>query len=221
MAFCLAGASRSLPTVPVLKGLKKNVLQSVHYVSYVFAALSLETVSPQPLEYNASLMKAVASPAAVGRSLEHLQPELRAVAYYNTSTALKQWGARSCAETPRAAKAGEDPVATAMGTQVPMLYSAQLCYGLVRAFELQRNDERFDYVVRLRPDHLFLQPLPAALNMSFSRWPSDSVVMPAVGVQDFALAPGKLAAPYFRAFDSAASCAPAPPPGPPSHRPLP
>ena len=40
-------------------------------------------------------------------------------------------------------------------------------------------------------------------------------------VQDVALAPGKLAAPYFRAFDSAASCAPAPPPPPPSHRPLP
>ena len=102
-----------------------------------------------------------------------------------------------------------------MGTQVPMLYSAQLCYSLVRAEELSQGEvhthqlrgegaatsplapsprrhrvglaslvrlsceapcapspqELFHYVVRLRPDHMFTQPLPVAINMSFARWP--------------------------------------------------
>eukprot|EP00966_Prymnesium_polylepis_P166920 3858582-Prymnesium_polylepis.1 len=93
-----------------------------------------------------------------------------------------------------------------MGTQIPMLYSAQLCYSLVRAYELSRGEVSFDYVVRLRPDHLFVQPLEVGLNLSYAHWPRESVLSSAVAVQDFAIAPARLAAHYFRAFDAAAQC---------------
>ena len=140
VAFCLAGASRSLPSLPVLRGFRKNVLTSAHYESSVFAALSLDTTSPQPLEYNTTLMRQVASTAAVERALEHLYPQLRAVTFYNTSTAKTQFGARRCG-APGAEGSAEEP-RDAMGTQVPMLYAVQLCYSLVRAHELTRGEVR-------------------------------------------------------------------------------
>ena len=137
--------------------------QSNSYASSVFAMLSLDTVSPQPLEYNTTLMRQVATTQAVERALEHLRPELRTVGYYNTTTAVRHWGAnRKC--TTRMGTSEETVIA--MGTQIPMLYSAQLCYSLVRTYELQRGQDSFDYVVRLRPDHLFVQPLEVGLNLS-------------------------------------------------------
>ena len=88
VAFCMSGAVRSLPTVPVLRGLKRNVLQSASYSASLFAALSYNTESPQALDYNASLMKFLSMRAVVRRGLAHLRPELKVFATYNTSEAL-------------------------------------------------------------------------------------------------------------------------------------
>ena len=69
LAVCISGAVRSFATVPVLRGLKRLVLQNPGYSSAAFAALSYDTISPQLLEYNASLSKQLSLPIAVRRAL--------------------------------------------------------------------------------------------------------------------------------------------------------
>jgi hypothetical protein len=50
IAVCISGAARSFATVPVLRGLKRLVLQNPAYTASAFAALSYDTTSPQLLE---------------------------------------------------------------------------------------------------------------------------------------------------------------------------
>jgi hypothetical protein len=195
VAVCISGAVRSFATVPVLRGLKKHVLQSAAYSAKAFAALSYDATSPQLLEYNVSLARRLALPVSVRRALSHLRPELVDYTIYNTSDAAARF--RSC-------QPSDDKHAS---TEVRALYGMQLCFGLVRTHEATRGDEKFDFVLRVRPDHLFLQPLPAALRMNVSSWPRDRLVTYKGGVVSFALVPsGATAAIYFRTFTAAASC---------------
>ena len=118
LAVCISGAARSLATVPVLRGLKKYVLHSKEYTAHAFAALSYDTNSPQLLEYNNSLSKQLSMPITVRRALGHLRPELQAVAFYNTSSAVERF--RSCRASD----------ARMPSTDVPALYGMQLCFSL-------------------------------------------------------------------------------------------
>ena len=77
MAFCLTGASRSLPTVPVLRGFKKNVLQSRRYVAAAFAALSLSPNVPGVHDSNLTLANKLSNVLYVRRAMQRLQPELK------------------------------------------------------------------------------------------------------------------------------------------------
>ena len=78
VAFCLTGASRSLPTVPVLRGFKKNVLQSRQYISAAFAALSLSPAVPGVHDSNMTLANKLSNVLYVQRAMMRLQPEVRA-----------------------------------------------------------------------------------------------------------------------------------------------
>ena len=91
IAVCLAGAARSFASVPVVRGLKKNVLSPLNgYNARLFAALSLETT---PLDgsgsstshYNTSLAAVLTMQSSVDRALEKLKPELAASAMYSAS----------------------------------------------------------------------------------------------------------------------------------------
>lgn len=201
VAVCLSGAARSFATVPVLRGLKRNVLQSRHYSASAFAALSYDTASPQALEYNVSLTRRLSSPSTVRRALGHLRPELVAVAFYNSTDALERF--RSCRASDR----------RAAGTEVLALYSAQLCFSLVRQHEAARGherggSERFDFILRVRPDQLFLRPLPEAIGLNVSAWPRDRLLTHDDNLLSFAIVPSAspVAALYFRTFASAGSC---------------
>ena len=195
LAVCISGAVRSFATVPVLRGLKRLVLQNPGYSSAAFAALSYDTISPQLLEYNASLSKQLSLPIAVRRALSHLRPELQAVTFYNTTSAVERF--RSC----RPKDSGSP------STDVPALYGMQLCFSLVRQHETARGDERFDFILRVRPDHLFLQPLPAAIGVNVSSWPRTKLLTHGGDAASFAIVPsGPLAAVYFRSFTAASSC---------------
>ena len=195
IAVCISGAVRSFATVPVLRGLKKNVLQNRAYQTAAFAALSYDTTSPQLLEYNASLTKQLALSIAVRRALGHLRPELQAVTFYNTTAAVERF--RSC--RPRDSRSPS--------TDVPALYGMQLCFSLVRQHEAARGDEKFDYILRVRPDHLFVQPLPIALGVNVSHWSRSRLMAYSGDASSFALVPsGPLAAVYFRSFTAASSC---------------
>ena len=195
VAVCLAGAVRSLATMPVLRGLKKNVLQSPYYSASLFAALTYDTTSPQPYEYNASLIKTLSARLVVRRALAHLHPELKGAVFYNTSQALDRF--RTCHATD----------ARSMGTAVSALYGMQLCHALVRDHEAERGDQRFDWIVRIRPDHLFARPLPLVIGRNVSSWPRDQLLAPEGSAIDFAIVPsGPVAAVYFRTFTAATSC---------------
>ena len=61
VAVCIAGAARSFATVPILRALKRNVLQSTSYSASAFAALSYDTFSPQVRSGGASHACAIAS----------------------------------------------------------------------------------------------------------------------------------------------------------------
>jgi len=113
VAVCISGAVRSFATVPILRGLKRNILQSHHYSSAAFAALSYDTNSPQLLEYNATLAKQLALPLGVRRALGHLRPELQAVTFYNTSSANERF--RSCRPAD----------SRSPSTDIPALYGMQ------------------------------------------------------------------------------------------------
>ena len=64
--------------------------------------------------------------------------ELRNIVYYNSSAAVRQWGSgRRCNQHTETS----EEVVDAMGTQIPMLYSAQLCYSTIRAYELSRGED--------------------------------------------------------------------------------
>lgn len=196
VAVCLAGAARSFATVPILRALKKNVLQTSAFSASAFAVLSYDTTSPQALDYNASLLKRLSSPQVVKRALMHLKPELKAVAYYNTSEAFSLFKPCHAADAKHTT------------TEVPALYAMQLCHALVREHEVGRGDERFDWILRVRPDHLFVRPLTASLRVNISSWPRDRVLAPrGVHAMSFAVVPsGPVAAFYFRTFTHASSC---------------
>lgn len=200
VAFCLAGAARSLPTVPVLRGLKRNVLSSDSYSSVAFAALDLGVSFNQALEYNTSLIRRLSDRRLVSRALEHLRPELVDWTFYNHSDAIEALGRRRCKSPGVDGSAGE-----ASMTWVYSLYAMQLCHSLVRIHELGRGDARFDFVVRLRPDHVFVRPLALGLNLSVAFWPDNAVIHdPLI---ELAIAPGGTpAAVFFSAFEAAASC---------------
>ena len=195
VAVCLAGAARSLATVPVLRGLKRLVLQNPLYSASAFAALSYDTTSPQLLEYNATFTRWLSSPEVVKRALTHLKPELQSVIFFNTSTAISRF--RSCR-----------PSDTSLpSTDIPAMYGMQLVFSLVRRFEVKRGDEKFDFLLRVRPDHLFLQPLPQALGLNVSKWKKDRLLTFGYEADSFALMPsGPLAAVYFRSYTAASSC---------------
>ena len=195
VAFCMSGSVRSLPTVPVLRGLKRNVLQNIGYSASLFAALSYDTSSPQPVEYNASLLRRLSTTLVVRRALAHLRPELRRVVIYNTTEALKHFKPCHAAD------------AAGMGTAVAALYGVQQCFSLVRTHEIDRGD-KFDFIVRLRPDTLFVRPLPRELGRNISSWPRDRVLAPdGDAISDFAVVPsGPVAAIYFRTYTAATSC---------------
>ena len=202
VAVCIAGAARSLATVPVLRGLKRNVLQNPAFSASAFAALSYDTNSPQLMEYNVTLAKRLSMTVSVRRALSHLRPELQAVAYYNTSAAQERF--RSC--QPEDAKHST--------TEILALYSMQVCYSLVRQHEFARSKashgsgvEKFDFVMRVRPDHLFVRPVHLALGLNVSAWPRDRLLTYAGGSPSFAIVPsGPVATVYFRTFAASASC---------------
>ena len=197
VAVCIAGAARSFATVSILRALKKNVLQNPTFSATAFAAISNDTASPQALEYNASLLAQLSAPNVIRRALMHLKPQLKEVAFYDTSDAHSRF-------QPCHASDGKQ-----MGTTVPALYSMQLCFGLVRRHEVEsRRGERFDFVLRVRPDHLFVRPLGLSLGRNVSSWPRDRVLAPrGAEALDFALVPsGPLATLYFSTFTHAQSC---------------
>lgn len=202
VAVCIAGAARSLATVPVLRGLKRNVLQNPAFTASAFAALSYDTNSPQLMEYNATLAKRLSMPVSVRRALSHLRPELQAVSFYNTSAAQERF--RSCQP--------EDAQHTT--TEILALYSMQVCYSLVRQHELARSTqphgvgvEVFDFVMRIRPDHLFVRPVQLALGLNVSAWPRDRLLTYSGGSPSFAIVPsGPVATVYFRTFAASTSC---------------
>lgn len=219
VAVCIAGAARSFATVPILRALKRNVLQSTSYSASAFAALSYDTFSPQVrsggashacaiashmralsasqgMEYNVTLMRFLSMRQVVRRALLHLQPELKAVTYYNSSDARHLFQPCHPEDTDQ------------MPTYVASLYSMQLCHALVRQHEVGRGDERFDFIIRVRPDHLFVHPLATALRVNVSSWPLDRVLAPrGVHAMSFAIMPsGPVAALYFRTFTHATSC---------------
>lgn len=195
LAVCISGAARSFATVPVLRGFKKLVLQNPAYSASAFAALSYDTTSPQLLEYNSSLTKQLSLSVSVRRALGHLRPELKAVSFYNTSSAVERF--RSC-------RPGD---ARSPSTDVPALYGMQLCFSLVRQYEAARGDEKFDFIVRVRPDHLFLASLPAAIGVNVSAWSRKRLMTFGGDAASFAIVPsGPIAAVYFRSFTAASSC---------------
>ena len=205
VAFCLTGASRSLPTVPVLRGFKKNVLQSRRYVAAAFAALSLSPNVPGIHDSNLTLANKLSNVLYVRRAMQRLQPELKSWVTINSSEVIAQYGQRSCpAGGGLQPTTHTTPVTTMWLTS---LYAMQRCYSLVRGYELGRFDKfAFDYVVRLRPDQLYHKPFPLAINVSVADWPDDRVLKPA-GQEGVALMPqGPVAAVYFRTFTSAGSC---------------
>ncbi len=211
VAFCLAGPTNSLPTLPVLKGLKRNGLQSSTYTSSLFAALGTDE-PPAYEKLNVTLLRQISHEKVIARVMETLRPELRAYATYNTSEALAHAGARACGKEAAASQTMlEAPAVSASRTPAAWastLYSMQLCYSLVRTDEITaRHDARYDFVVRLRPDQLVRMPLPLALNVSAARWPHDGALAPPNAEHDLAVvAGGPTAAIYFRAFDAALSC---------------
>ena len=148
------------------------------------------------MEYNVTLMRFLSMRQVVRRALLHLQPELKAVTYYNSSDARHLF--QPCHP--------ED--AEQMPTYVASLYSMQLCHALVRQHEVGRGDERFDFIIRVRPDHLFVHPLATALRVNVTSWPLDRVLAPSgVNAMSFAIVPsGPVAALYFRTFTHATSC---------------
>ena len=86
------------------------------------------------------------------------------------------------------------------------MYGMQLVFSLVRRFEVKRGDEKFN-CLRVRPDHLFLQPLPQALGLNVSKWKKDRLLTFGYEADSFALMPsGPLAAVYFRSYTAASSC---------------
>ena len=88
-----------------------------------------------------------------------------------------------------------------------LLCSAQLVFALVRQYETARGDEKFDFILRVRPDFLFVQPLPVALGVNVSRWSRNRLMTFGGDAASFALVPsGPLAAVYFRSFTAASSC---------------
>lgn len=204
VAFCLAGASRSLPTVPVLRGIKKNVLQSRSYSSWAFAALSLSPAVPGVHDYNMTLANKLANVQYVQRAMLHLAPALKSWTVFNQSEVLGHYGRRSCLQGGGLEPSARTPVATQWLTT---LYAMQRSYSLVRSYELGRTDGfQFDYVVRLRPDQLITQPFASALNVSVDAWPDEGVLKPR-GVDGVAvMAQGPAAAAYFRSFAAATSC---------------
>ena len=209
IAVCLAGAARSFASVPVVRGLKKNVLSPLNgYNARLFAALTLEMT---PLDgsgsstshYNTSLAAVLTMQSSVDRALEKLKPELAASAMYSASDALTRF--------PTCSNVASDP--RAYGTQVPMLYGLSLCHALIRQDELKRGT-KFEFVIRLRPDHLVTVPLPTALNLSTPNWPSDRIIAPpptkaggsVPAASDFAVLPARLAPIYLNTFYSAGTC---------------
>ena len=146
VAFCLTGASRSLPTVPVLRGFKKNVLQSRRYVAAAFAALSLNPNVPGVHDSNLTLANKLSNVLYVRRAMQRLQPELKSWVTVNSSEVIAQYGQRSCP-----AGGGLQPTTPMSVMWLTSLYAMQRCYDLVRGYELGRFDNfAFDYVVRLR-----------------------------------------------------------------------
>ena len=134
VAFCLTGASRSLPTVPVLRGFKKNVLQSRRYVAAAFAALSLSPNVPGVHDSNLTLASKLSNVLYVRRAMQRLQPELKSWVTVNSSEVIAQYGQRSCP-----AGGGLQPTAhtTPMTTMwLTSLYAMQRCYDLVRGYEV-------------------------------------------------------------------------------------
>lgn len=230
VAVCISGAVRSFATVPVLRGFKRLVLQNPAYSAAAFAALSYDTTSPQPLEYNASLAKQLSLSISVRRALGHLRPELQAVTFYNTSSAHERF--RSCRPADLRSPSTDIPALYGMQARAasaaaprahPTLIAsrlpcAQLCFSLVRQHEIARcaanarcartsSDEKFDFILRVRPDHLFMRPLPVALGLNVSSWPLTRLVTFGGDAASFALVPsGPLAAVYFRSFTAASSC---------------
>lgn len=204
VAFCLAGASRSLPTMPVLRGIKKNVMLSRSYSSWAFAALSLSPAVPGVHDYNETLANKLANVQYVQRAMLRLQPELKSWTVFNQSEVLNHYGRRSCLQGGGLEPSARTPVVTQWLTT---LYAMQRCYSLVRAYELSRNDGfQFDYVVRLRPDQLITKPFASALNVSVDAWPDEGVLKPR-GVDGVAvMSQGPAAAAYFRSFAAATSC---------------
>ena len=154
VAFCLTGSSRSLPTVPVLRGFKKNVLQSRRYVAAAFAALSLSPNVPGVHDSNLTLVNKLSNVLFVRRAMQRLQPELKSWVIINSSEVVSQYGQRSCP-----AGGGLQPTTHTTPTTtmwLTSLYAMQRCYSLVRGYESGRVDHfAFDYVVRLRPDQIF------------------------------------------------------------------
>lgn len=195
VAVCISGAARSLATVPVLRGLKRMVLQNPAYTASAFAALSYDTNSPQLLDYNTTLAKRLSMSVSVRRALAHLKPELKQVAYYNTTAANERF--RSCQPSDKGRA----------GTEILALYSMQVCYSLIRAHEAARRDERFDFIMRVRPDHLFLHPVAHSIGVNVSSWPRDRMLTHAGDSTSFAIVPrGVVATIYFRTFTAASSC---------------
>jgi hypothetical protein len=205
VAFCLTGASRSLPTVPLLRGFKKNVLQSRRYVAAAFAALSLSPSVPGVHDSNLTLADKLSNVLYVRRAMQRLQPELKSWVTINSSEVIAQYGQRSCPSGGGLQPTSRTTPTTTMW--LTSLYAMQRCYSLVRGYELGRLDNfAFDYVVRLRPDQLYHKPFPLAINVSVADWPDDRVLKSA-GQEGFALMPqGPVAAVYFRTFASAGSC---------------
>ena len=205
VAVAISGAVRSFATVPVLRSLKRLVLQQPSYSTKAFAALSYDTVSPQPMDYNATLLRGLSLAITVRRAVAHLKPELLPgnVVYYNHSEASMRF--RSCRPAPSGADSGDD-------TDILALYGMQLVFSLVRRYELARGDERFDFILRVRPDHLFMKPLSSAIHLNVTSWPSDRLLtFASPGGSDeavsFAIVPsGPLAATYFRTFTAASAC---------------
>jgi len=195
IAVCISGAARSFATVPVLRGLKRLVLQNPAYTASAFAALSYDATSPQLLEYNSSLARRLSLAITVRRALGHLRPELRGAVFYNTSSAVERF--RSCRPAD----------ARLPSTDVPALYGMQVCFSLVRQHESARGDAKFDFVVRVRPDHIFLRPLPDAVGVNVSSWSRSRIMTYGGDVASFAIVPsGVVAAVYFRSFTAASSC---------------